>query len=322
MMAQPQTQTIQQVTAKAPAMVELATQVGQANEYGNSDLLSLKLGVNRWDEVTIEALESQQVFISFEDGYQTPIEYAEIPQKDMASIFRMVEELRTYLNRPKSISGVDITVQKHIPFETQLGSHGASAAAVMVALTKLWDVSISREELVQLAQRVDTGIAEALTGGALIRHHTAAEDLITPVLMQHEVAMVLVPAAADIETHEMFQELIRLSTDQDTQQDRSSLSFAPELLQALSHGEAENFALLMHNDFQSALVSFLPDHHDWLTAGMDEGALAAQTIAHGASLVFICQDLDHATELAERFEDRMGITALAHTGPVAGAQLL
>lgn len=310
------------VSAQAPAMVEVTTKVGEPNTYDEMTVLSLKFAISRYDVAIVEPRQDKEIFISFEDGFQNPIEYGEIPQKDMAEIFRAVDELRGYLQRPREISGLDITIQKNIPFETHLGGRAASTAAVLVALARLWHASIAREDLIRLATRVGDGIAEALTGGALITSRNAEERLLTPLLVQRELAMVIVPAAVDIEPQEMFQKVRMIRQAQHDTNDRSVLEFDPELLGAVTQGEAKQVALMMHNDFQSALVSILPEHNDWLTAGMKEGALAAQTIGAGASLVFMAEDMSQAMELAERFEEHMEIAAVAEYGPVAGAHLL
>ena len=126
--------------------------------------------------------------------------------------------------------------------------------------------------------------------------------------------MVIVPAAVDIEPQEMFQKVTVIRQTQSDAHDRSNLEFDSKLLHAVTHGEAEQVALMMHNDFQSALVSILPEHNDWLTAGMNEGALAAQTIGVGASLVFMTEDM--SSNNCERFEEH-GISAVAEYGPVA-----
>ncbi|MDN6489873.1 MAG: hypothetical protein L0K41_05660, partial [Yaniella sp.] len=173
-----------------------------------------------------------------------------------------------------------------------------------------------------IAQRVGDGVAESITGGAVITHVDATEGLVTPVLVHSEVAMVLVPAAADLDEAEMFQQVHMLRQAKNDVPDRSQLEFDPELVQSVARGDASQLALMMHNDFQPALVSILPEHNDWLTAGMGEGALAAQTIDRGPSLVFLAESISAATELAERFEQRMEISAVAESGPVAGAHLL
>lgn len=310
------------VTAQAPAMVSVTSQVGQPNEFQEPPVLSLKLAVSRYDIAIVRTREDKEVLVSFVDAAQTAIDYADIPHEDLVYIFRAIDELRQHLSRSKETSGLDITIQKYIPFETHLGGTSAAAAAVLVALAGLWDASIAREDLARLAQRVGAGVAESITGGAVITHVDATEGLVTPVLVQSEVAMVIVPAAADLDEAEMFQKVHRLRQAKDHVTERSQLELDPELVQSVARGDAPQLALMMHNDFQSALVSILPEHNDWLTAGMDEGALAAQTIDRGPSLVFLAEDVSAASGLAERFEQRMEISAVAEYGPVAGAHLI
>lgn len=322
MSAQAEFAALPRITAQAPAMVAIATQVGDPNEFGETPVLNLKMAVSRFDVATVEAREDKEVLVSFEDTFQSTIDYAEIPEQDLVYIFRAVDELRTHLSRSKATSGLDITIQKNIPFGTHLGGSAASAAAVLVALAALWDATVVREDLVRIAKRVGDGVADALTGGTLITHRNATEETLTQLLVQHELAMVIVPAAADIATAEMLYSVGMIRETQPEDSDRSVLEFDAGLLEAVVGGDAEQVGLMMHNDFQSALLNILPDHNDWLTAGMTEGALAAQTIGSGPSLVFICPNLADATTLAARFEERMEIAAVAEYGPVTGAQLI
>lgn len=310
------------LTAQAPAMVSMTAQVGEPNEFGETSVLSLKMAVSRYDVATVGLREDKEVLVSFEDASHTPLDAEDIPHDDLVYVFRAVDELRRHRSRPQSTSGLDITIQKHVPFETHLGGRAATAAAVLVALAGLWDAAMAREDLGRIAQRVGDGVAEAMTGGAIITTTSATEELVTPVLVHGEIAMVIVPAAADLDETEMFQNVHTLRQAKTDAIERSALQLDSELVQAVASGDANQLALMMHNDFQPALISILPDHNDWLTAGMGEGALAAQTIDRGPSLLFISENLRAATELAERFEQRMEIAAIAEYGPVAGAQLL
>lgn len=310
------------VAAQAPAMVSVANQVGEPNDFQEIPVLSLKLAISRYDIAFVRARDDKEVLVSFEDAAQTRIDYTDVPYEDLVYIFRAVDELREHLSRSKAASGLDITIQKHIPFETHLGGTAAAAGAVLVALAGVWETSIAREELARIAQRVGDGVAETITGGALITHVEATEGLVTPILVQSEIAMVIVPAAVDLDETEMFQKVHMLRQTKEDPTDRRQLELDPELVQSVARGNAQQLALMMHNDFQSALVSILPEHNDWLTAGMDEGALAAQTIDRGPSLIFLAEGISAATELAERFEQLMEISAVAEYGPVAGAHLL
>ena len=285
--------------------------------------MNLKLAVSRYDFVKIGPIAGREVLVSFEDRHGSVIDYADIPHEDLAYVFRAVDALREYLDRPKNLAGVDITIEKHIPFDTYLGGRAATAAAVMVALAGLWDVSIAREDMSRLAWHVGYGVADTIIGGAVINSIRAAEETTTSILSQGQIALVLVPAAADLSDEEVFQAVQAVSSPgTDPVVGDTFLEFDQHLVDAVARADGKQLALMMHNDFQPALVHLLPEHNDWLTAGMDEGALAAQTIDGGPSLLFVADSRDAAYQLAERYEQRMGIAAVAEYGPVPGARLL
>src|SRR5699024_6563492 len=171
--------------------------------------------------------------------------------------------------------------------------------------------------------QVEVGEAESLIGGAVISSLRAAEETTTSVLSQGQIALVLVPAAADLSDAEVFQTVQAISSaDADPVADQTLLEFDQKLIDAVSRGYGKELALMMHNDFQRALVQIVAEHNDWLMAGMGKGELAAQTIGRGPSLLFVADTQDAAYQLAERYEQRMDITAIAEYGPVAGARLL
>lgn len=310
------------VTAQAPAMIALTSNVGPVVEDSQPTVLHLNMAVSRYDIATIEPRADHEILLSYEDITQTPVGYEDIPEQDLVTVFGAVDALREYLGRPKKTSGIDITIQKNIPFNTHLGGRAASAAAVLVALARLWDANIAREDLTRIAARVDDGVAEAITGGLVMTSQSVYEPQLTQVLTHHELGLVIVPADADLGPEETLTTLREIRTTQSAEHDGNPAAIDQALLEALAQGNVEEIALMMHNDFQPAVVNLIPAHNDWLTAGMTEGALAAQTIGSGASLLFLARDFDDANEIAERFEENMDIAAIAEYGPVAGAHLV
>lgn len=308
--------------AQAPAMIALATQVSDPNEFQEISILHLKVGVSRYDIATVESRHDTENFVSFQDVTQTPIEYADIPHRDLSGVFRVIHTLRETLGRSRDISGVDITIEKNIPFGTRMGGTAATLASVLVALADVWDANMSKEDLTPVAKAIGPGVAEALSGGVVLTRRTATEELITPVLVQDEIAVVLVPAAADLDEELMSDTVKKLRKTQREPTERETVAFSDELLKAVAHGDTEQLALMMHNDFQPALLHLLPEHNDWLQAGMAAGASAAQTVADGASIVLVSQDPNDADRLAEQFQDELEIAAVPEYGPVTGAQLL
>src|SRR5699024_6673871 len=159
--------------------------------------------VCRYDFVTVGPIAGGAVLVSFEDQLGSVIDYEDVPHEDLVYIFRAVDTLRKYLDCPEDMDGVDIAIKTHLPFDLYLGGRAATAAAVMVALAGLWDTSIAREDMARLARHVGYGVADAIIGGAVISSLRAAEETTTSVLSQGQIALVLVPAAADLSDAEV-----------------------------------------------------------------------------------------------------------------------
>src|SRR5699024_5431618 len=160
------------------------------------------------------------------------------------------------------------------------------------------DTSIAREDMARLARHVGYGVADAIIGGAVISSLRAAEETTTSVLSQGQIALVLVPAAADLSDAEVFQTAQAISSaDVDPVADQPLLALDQRLIDAVSRGDGKQLALMMHTDFQPARVQIIPERPAWLTAGMDDGALAAQTADRGPSLLFVAAPQDAAYQL-------------------------
>src|SRR5699024_1877380 len=161
------------------------------------------------------------------------IDYEDVPHEDLVYIFRAVDTLRKYLDCPEDLAGVDITIEKHIHFDTYLGGRAATAAAVLVALAGLWDKSIAREGMARLVRHVGYGVADAIIGGAVISSLRAAEETTTSVLSLGQIALVLLPAAADLSDADVFQTVQAISSaDDEPVADQTLLEFDQKLIDA------------------------------------------------------------------------------------------
>src|SRR5690625_5566806 len=115
-------------TDQPPPMVGVATQVGDPNEFGETPVLNLKMAVSRFDVARVEVREDKEVLVSFEDTFQSTIDYNDIPEQDLVYIFRAVDELRAHLSTSKATSALDITIQTNTPSHTHLPPSPPTAA--------------------------------------------------------------------------------------------------------------------------------------------------------------------------------------------------
>jgi 4-diphosphocytidyl-2-C-methyl-D-erythritol kinase len=108
-------------------------------------------------------------------------------------------------------SGVDITVVKRIPLGGGLGGGSSDAASVLLALNRLWDLRMSREELAEIGVTLGADVPFFLCAEPALARGIG--ERLTPVSLPGFWVAVLVPTCA-VSTAAIFAapELTREST--------------------------------------------------------------------------------------------------------------
>ncbi|KCZ73538.1 homoserine kinase [Candidatus Methanoperedens nitroreducens] len=134
-----------------------------------------------FDIIEVKKSWKVQIKVTGRDSEYVPAD----PQKNTAGI------VASKLNKP-----VKITIHRGIPLSSGLGSSAAPAAGVAFALNEMYDLGLSREELVQIAaegEKIASGavhadnVAPAIYGGFVIVH----KNRIIP-LMPENIGIVAV----------------------------------------------------------------------------------------------------------------------------------
>jgi len=97
--------------------------------------------------------------------------------------------------------GVTIAVDKRIPMGAGLGGGSADAASVLLALNRLWRVSLSRPELAAIGARLSADVPFFVHGETALARGTG--DLLTPVSMPTLWLALAVPKV-HVSTAEIF----------------------------------------------------------------------------------------------------------------------
>ena len=135
-----------------------------ANLGAGFDVFGLALK-EPYDIVDVTRIPEKNVKIKLVEGYEIPLEPEENTGGYVA--LRMIEDF----DLPK---GVELRIWKRIKPKSGLGSSAATAAAAAYALNKLFDLSLSREKLVEyaaLGELISAGsphpdnVASAIYGG-------------------------------------------------------------------------------------------------------------------------------------------------------------
>ena len=132
---------------KTPAKINLGLHIHKKREDGFHELETILQMVTWFDELQLEGTcEKVELFCD------TP----EIPNDETNLVVKAARLLQKHF--PGRCAGVKITLKKSIPSGAGLGGGSGNAAGVLLALNHLWDLKISRENLIALSGELGSDV--------------------------------------------------------------------------------------------------------------------------------------------------------------------
>ena len=176
-------------TYLAPAKINLFLHITSKRADGYHNLQTIFQLLDYGDEITFSLRNDGEINRIY--GNETIP-----PDKDL--ILRSANTLKKY---SKTVSGVDIGVNKKIPSGGGLGGGSSNAATVLIALNDLWNLKLPKSELLSIGQTLGADVPVFVNG-----HSAWAEgkgDILTPLNLPRFFYLV-VSINKHISTQEIF----------------------------------------------------------------------------------------------------------------------
>jgi 4-diphosphocytidyl-2-C-methyl-D-erythritol kinase len=299
-----------EVTARAPAKVNLYLGVSAPRRDGYHDLATVFHALDLGDEVRARRADHGQVTVSVTGHHADGV-----PVDETNLAVGAAHALARYAGVD---GGVHLTLVKNIPVAGGLAGGSADAAAALVACDALWDTGCGRAELTTLAARLGSDVPFALHGGTVLG--SGRGERLAPVIATGRLHWVVAVAAEGLSTPAVYAEL-------DALRGRDAAvpppQVPPGLLTALRSADSRGVAAHLANDLQQAALRLRPALARTLAAGRDLGALGGLVSGSGPTVVFLAVDEDAAATLADDLLDAgVCVDALVTSGPAHGARVL
>ncbi len=101
------------------------------------------------------------------------------------------------------LSGVDVHLDKRIPAQAGLGGGSSNAAATLVALTRLWQLSLDLASLARIGSRLGADVPFFLSGGTALG--SGRGDDISPLVEPPVTPLVVVTPSFGVSTPEAYE---------------------------------------------------------------------------------------------------------------------
>ena len=298
-----------QVTASAPAKINLGLSVGALRPDGYHELRTVFHAVDLMDLVVAEPSRSIELVLAGDEATGLVADQGNLAWR-AASLLA---------SQAGIVPAVRLRLTKQIPVAAGLAGGSADAAATLLACNRLWALDLSAAELSTLAAELGSDVPFALHGGTAVG--AGRGELLTELPIGSPLHWVLTAATGTLSTPAVYAELDRqraLVADPGGVNDPLD-----RLVAAVRIGDPAGIAPLLTNDLQPAALALAPYLQDTLDAGAELGALAGLVSGSGPTCAFLATDAEHARALAARLmASRTCRNAWPVTGGVAGARVL
>jgi 4-diphosphocytidyl-2-C-methyl-D-erythritol kinase len=298
------------VTVRAPAKINLHLGVGRPRDDGFHPLDTIFQAVGLYDDVRASDGEGS---VTVETASYLPL--GVLPDHVDNIVGHAARLLAATAAEGTELALADLLVEKRIPVAGGMAGGSADAAATLVALDRLWELETTDEVLLDLGSRLGSDVPFALLGGTA--HGTGRGELLQALPDGHTWWWVVVPSHEGLSTPAVYRRFDEMFPDAP-----ESPASSHAVLSALSSRVPDRLAAALHNDLEAPALDLRPELGDLIARGEADGALRGMISGSGPTVVFLCENGDHARALADGLQDDDLPVVLVANGPVSGAHVL
>jgi 4-diphosphocytidyl-2-C-methyl-D-erythritol kinase len=285
--------------ARAAAKVNLGLYVGPLGTDGRyHEVVSVLQSIAIWDELEVEVVP---------EGLGLEVEGEGLPPDETNLVLVAARELA---RRSRDLPGARFRLRKGIPVSAGLGGGSADGAAALIALDRLWGLHLPAVNLHTMAAEVGSDVPFCIAGGTMVA--TGRGDKVREVSGRGTTWWVVGIDHERLATEEVYDHFdeLHLATPLDGR-------WPDELLDALAAGDVERLGAWLHNDLEPAAFDLLPALAKSKQRLLDAGAVGAVMSGSGPTMLGLCRDEDHATQVARAARSAFARTEVTR-GPVPG----
>jgi 4-diphosphocytidyl-2-C-methyl-D-erythritol kinase len=285
--------------ARAAGKVNLGLYVGPLRPDGRyHEVVSVLQSIAVWDELEVEVVP---------EGLGLEVEGGGLPPDETNLVLVAARELA---RRSRDLPGARFRLRKGIPVSAGLGGGSADGAAALIALDRLWGLHLPAVNLHAMAAEVGSDVPFCIAGGTGVA--TGRGDKVREVPSRGATWWVVGIHHERLATEAVYGHFDELGLATPLE-DR----WPGDLLDALAAGDAEALGAALWNDLEPAAFDLLPDLAKSKQRLLEAGAVGAVMSGSGPTMLGLCRDEDHATQLARSVRSAFARAEVAR-GPVPG----
>jgi 4-diphosphocytidyl-2-C-methyl-D-erythritol kinase len=177
--------------ARSFAKVNLGLEVLKKREDNYHEIRTLFQSIDMYDVLEFRTVTNSKISLIGDDE--------SVPWNEDNLIFKAAAFLQERFNLSR---GIEVRVEKNIPPGKGLGGGSGNAAVALYALNKIWDLNLSKKDLMELGKTIGADVPYFLEGGLCLGIERG--DEITPLDDLAPLSCLLVLPPVSISTSSVY----------------------------------------------------------------------------------------------------------------------
>jgi 4-diphosphocytidyl-2-C-methyl-D-erythritol kinase len=273
-------------TLIAPAKINLYLEIVGDRSDGYHELVMILQSVALSDRVTLRP-NGLQEFRLFCADPGVPLDHNNLAYRAATLLAR--EFPKSFAN----YGGVDISIEKNIPIAAGLAGGSTDAAAVLVGLSLIWELGLTRPELQALAAFLGSDIPFCVAGGTVMA--TGRGEILDPLVDLAGLWVVLAKydrlAVSTAWAYQTYRQQFHPTYISSPEGVRSRLAevTSGSLVQAIVHKDRTQIGKFIHNDLEKIVLPEYPPVAELKAILQRSGGLGTMMSGSGPTVFTLCQ---------------------------------
>ncbi len=189
--------------------------------------------------------------------------------------------------------GVTINLKKRIPIAAGMAGGSADAAAVLKAVNQLYDLGLSKKELMKRGLTLGADIPYCIMGGTALAEGIGEE--LTRLSPMPDTLILIAKPPVDVSTGQVYKALDALDSYEHPNIDA--------LIHSIEYEDAMGIALKMGNVLEDVTMPMVPEIQKLIELMEENGAIKAMMTGSGPTVFGVFDDADEMEVCRKKLEE-------------------
>lgn len=279
---------------KALAKINLGLDVIGRRENGYHDVRMVMQTIYLYDDVTIRKTENSGIVV------KTNLSFLPVNDDNIA-----YKAARMLIDEFGIESGVEITLEKHIPVAAGLAGGSSNAAAVLVGMNRIFDLKLSQKELMERGVKLGADVPYCVMRGTVLAEGIG--EVLSPLPPMPKCYILIAKPGINVSTKVVYEKL-----------DSKPIENHPDIdaiIEGLEENDIYKVAASLGNVLEAVTIEDYPVIEEIKDAMKKAGALNAMMSGSGPTVFGIFDDKKVAKAAKETIK-AMGIAKQVYLADV------